>query len=292
MKENGKKREHSEDTPMEEEVINSKRIKLDSEKSSIQILNELKQVQPVRFDILDVEGPPHMPKFKIRLSIRLNNTFLTFIGEGSNKKTAKSISAMRGLNSLIQMPEFVENRLCFKEAILTDIKNLKIDPNSIDFLTDETHLIQDLIIDEPKQISQVLKQKGSQIIIEIDEEISKMTEVSIYDQKTRDVIASKNIMSIWNHLVPNLNYNFNVCEEEGSGHKKLFKAELKLSKSALKELRYVKLDINSVKDSILVNEDENEFRFYGFGNNKKKAKTRSTHLALQIIFGIKFAVSG
>ena len=114
----------------------------------------------------------------------------------------------------------------------------------------------------------------------------------IYDNKTRDVIASKNIMSIWNHLVPNSKYNFNVCEETGAGNAKFFKAELKLSKNALKEIRYVKLENKNFKESILVNEDETDFSFYGFGNNKKKAKTRSAQLALQFVFAITFTHSG
>ena len=79
------------------EVTKFKRIKMDelcanaALKSSIQIVYEIKQVQPIKFEMVSSQGPAHKPLFTFKLVFNYTDTdrLKEFCGEGYSKKNAK-----------------------------------------------------------------------------------------------------------------------------------------------------------------------------------------------------------
>ena len=113
------------------------------------------------------------------------------------------------------------------------------------------------------------------------------------DQKSREVLATKNTLSILNHFLQTIDYEFVDCESTTSMNTKQFKIELKIKKNeylAAKRLSFGTCTdeaLNCQRTSTFMCETLDELKFQGVANNKKSAKIRAAQIALENIFNIK-----
>jgi len=281
----------------ESEVTKFKRIKMDelcanaALKSSIQIVYEIKQVQPIKFEMVSSQGPAHKPLFTFKLVFNYTDTdrLKEFCGEGYSKKNAKIMASIRGMHYLVHnQTYFSTNDQEFLKSIMQiDFKSLNLTSSFEECLVQvkeidnsgppENISIEEVKI-EPKQPDEV----GTPPV--------KQSEV-----KTRELIASKNVLSIFNHLFASSSFSFSeITQSTALSHSNMFKIELKLVKN--KNLtadvnKFASLSETSCKmiakeSSLLINETEEEFSFIGFGNSKKLARTRCAQLALKTILNL------
>lgn len=277
-------------------------------KNSIQKLYEIKAIQPLDFEMLSSEGPQHKPTFKFCLKFKLNDTQLKFFGEGLNKKAAKTVAAMKALLNLSETNNLFEKDY-FKALILNDMKQLNINEPYETYV--EVLRRSELNLPNQEQLlvvndteNETRREESLQMIIEsihdsdmnTDSVQARIEEVKVnkkttYDLKTREIIATKMPMSIFNHMLASVqSYNFNLLSETGMSHSKLFKMELKIDKNVFTESSvFTTVDVSNLKagDSLLFTETHTEYSFIGFGASLKIAKSRAAQLALEMLFDIK-----
>lgn len=253
-------------------------------KNSIQYIHEITRIQPIKFDLVCQEGHAHKPIFKFCLSIQIFGKSVSFYSTGASKKNAKVIASLKAIAYLVELPNFFvcQEKEFFKMLIESEVKIHKIESSmlfgtlsSSSIEDSETTLVIDLAESEPDQLS-----------------------IPSFDQKTKEIITTKNPLIILNHLLPKKLFNDNLIEESGQSHSKIFKVEIRLNKKEL-------IDSNlQIKDEILNftdNHNQNlslfkntvdELIFYGKGSTKKIAKSRAAQYLLEILFDIKLTNPG
>ena len=273
-------------------------------KNSIQRINEIKCIRPIEFDLIASQGPSHKPTYKYGLNFKHKTHVFKFDGEGSSKKCAKSMACLKALYFLNKVPGFFqpiestqvtciithEMQTFFSMSEFVDeYLQASLCPSQNDFLASEAKTFEDDMNNEDLTLKKLGTEEGEQIMTK--KSVAKLSEK---DSKTKEIIATKNPLIIWNHLVSNGQYVFEYVQEEGSSHAKLFKVELKLSKQTVTELKSslvlpgneLKID-HIASESVLISSNETEVFFYGFGNSKKQAKSKAAQIALGEIFNIK-----
>lgn len=268
-------------------------------KNSIQQLYEIKQIQPIDFEMLSSEGPQHKPIFKFCLKFKANEIQLKFYGDGLNKKAAKTIAAMKALLFLAESLNSFDKEY-FKSLIIFDMKSLNITESyetyveilKRDIQPNESR-IESLKSEPLESIPDTIH--DSDMLLD-STPIEPKIKLNVYDNKTREIIATKMPMNIFNHMLSSTqHYSFTLLSETGMSHSKLFKMELKIDKTVFNEYSVSTIvDISSLKtnDSLLFTEDHKEYSFIGFGPSLKIAKSRAAQLALEFLFNIKITSPG
>lgn len=284
-------------------------------KNSIQIIYEINKIQPIKFCLVETTGPPHKPTFKYKLTINFNQELKDFIGSHNSVKNARKLTSIKCLHFLInnhKIQSDIGNLNCefIRKVIETDFKSL-----NIDLSLDEYFLNDNDINNQNSSIN------NSTVSLHIDEELDeeivnhshpttslkrKISDESIescshqkkikqdinpaYSPKTQVVIASGNALSILNHMLQTIDYSFNELPNN-NGCINVFRMELRIVKNIKLETKLQsykqKLANLQAKNSLLIFDESEEYKFIGVGTSKKLARIRSAQLALENIFDIK-----
>lgn len=243
-------------------------------KTSIQLLHELKPIQPIKFEHIASEGPSHKPLFKYKLSITISNVEKAFYADGNSLKNSKKTAALKCLNYITTTNEFPPvispcNLGYIRAVIDNDFKTLSVDKTVSEWLTSEVTLQS------------------------ISEEAQAVKKPLVFlDNKSREILATKNVLSILNHFLQTIDYEFIDCESTCSLNTKQFKIVLNIKKSDILEAKRLSFgtvtpDSSGQRKSTLMCETLDELKFYGVASNKKSAKVRAGQLALENIFNLK-----
>jgi hypothetical protein len=259
-------------------------------KTAIQIIHEIKHIQPVKFQLISSEGPAHKPIFKYLLMFCLNNDMKyakEFTGEGNSIKQAKKMASIKGINYLLSL------NLLFTPADVTFLKSvIEMEFKSFNFekTFDEyfNFIPKDITVKPEENITIENKLASPSSTLPTN---SWLTNTHI-DDKSRDIIASNNPMIIFNYFFSTITYTFNTIDVSVA-QSNLFKVELEIKKDEkLVALcnKYNKFFLsNKIKfteNSMFMNENENEYKFFNFGNSKKMARMKVAKLALSSILNL------
>ncbi|RNA21987.1 double-stranded RNA-specific editase 1 isoform X4 [Brachionus plicatilis] len=248
-------------------------------KNSIQYIHEIARIQPIKFELICQAGQAHKPTFKFCLNIQILGNLVSFYSTGPSKKVAKVIASLKAISYLIKLPDFFSPTEIeyFHYFIDSELQVNKLDANLLDDTTVSSF--------EESESSLVIDLPGSQ-----SDDSSSSSE---FDLKTKEIIATRNPLTILNHLLPKKPFIDNLIEESGQSHSKIFKVEIRLNK---KEILESKLQLKVDVSNFVRNDDQNlslfkdvgdEFIFYGIGSTKKIAKSRAAQYLLEILFNIK-----
>jgi dsRNA-specific ribonuclease len=303
------KRKHSTDdqeslkkVKIEQDLLKNQ-FNTNTSKNSIQQLYEIKQIQPIEFEMLSSEGPQHKPIFKFSLKFKFNDFEQLFNGEGLNKKAAKTVAAIKALLFLIENcknfdKEYLKALISFDMKLHNikdfEISNVKPMHESLNEKDNESLLLKN----EKTNIENIEKpiiENNEKTNIQNYHSESKILRTA-YDLKTREIIATKIPMTIFSHMLASTqNYSFNCLSETGMSHSKLFKMELRIEKNCFDSpsiVTTVDLKTLNANESLLFTEFQNEYSFIGFGPSLKLAKSRAAQLALEFLFDIKITSPG
>jgi dsRNA-specific ribonuclease len=271
-------------------------------KNSIQKLYEIKKIKKVSFDMLSTDGPSHKPSFKFALNFELKNKKFKFEGEGTNKKLAKSIASLKALYFLKCLPQFFSmfESIYIGNLIRNEMKSiLGLTDNFEGYFLEALDQSQREFLESENKLQPHTNQVQTQ---NVEDKILKTSKlITDWDNKTKEILASKNSLIILNHLISNC--KFELISETGSSHAKQFKIELKISKTTFEELKESKISFikNSLlenssslfeSESVLISSNESDLLFYGTGNSKKQAKSKAAQLAVESIFNVKIMPNG
>lgn len=253
-------------------------------KSSIQCIYEMTRIQPVKFELICQAGQAHKPTFKFCLTMQISGKSVHIYSTGPSKKIAKLIASLKAISYLIDLPDFFisEEKEFFKYLIELEVKIYKL----------ESSLLQETIY-----MSEV-EDFESALIIDVPESEPNGIPNPDFDPKTKEIIATKNPLSILNHLLPKKLFNDNIIEESGQSHSRIFKVEIRINKQDLADSNLqIKHEIFNLTDNheqnlSLFKNTEDELIFYGKGSTKKIAKSRAAQYLLEILFNIKLTNPG
>jgi dsRNA-specific ribonuclease len=287
-------------------------------KNAVQQIYEIKEIQPIEYGLVSMDGPAHKPNFNYSLSFKLSDVMHSFYGCGVSKKVAKTIASIKALYFLYRIRNFFSapGADYIHSVILGEMRALNISQDMESFFNSEvkSKIDEQRITNELNKIKESVLMKESvqmkhepmsfdSIYTSFESEQPLLVNELALDSKTKEILASKNTLSILSHLLPQKQYEINVIDEEGMSHSKIFKTELKIFKTVMQSSNFLSLfNVRVVNNqiavglsrvnSILVTENESEYIFYGLGNSKKVAKSKSAKLALENIFKIKLEADG
>ena len=284
----------------ESEITQFKRIKIDelcanaALKTSIQIIYEIKQVQPIKFEMVSSQGPAHKPLFTFKLFFNYTDSsnLKEFCGEGYSKKNAKIMASIKGMHYLVHNQTYFSSndQEFLKNIIQLDFKSLNLSCSFEECLI-EARQVKEIVNLGPPDMASIDDVK---IEPKLPDEVGTLP-VKQSEVKTRELIASKNVMSIFNHLFASSSFSFNeITQSTTLSHSNMFKIELKLVKNKnltadvnkFASLSEASCKMAAKEASLLINETDEEFSFFGFGHNKKVARTRCAQLALNTILNL------
>jgi len=265
------------------------------------VIYELKSIQPIEFALVDSQGPSHKPTFRERLTISLTNDATTstesFFGEGNTRKNAKKLASISCLYHLINKKKLANiNSGFIQMAIQADFKTLNLAKSFEEYFSIQEDNIPDSCDDEDSTEKALHIDTDPPTINKIDSnDFIDAKKKPLMDAKTQEVIASRNVLSILNHMLQTTDYAFNELEENIQFNNKFFKVELAIQKN---EKFYARCsgyeehlrNMNASK-SKLIFESRTEYRFHGQASNKKSARLRSAQLALEKIFDLRIVPS-
>lgn len=243
-------------------------------KNSIQIVHEILSIQPIKFNLVETSGPSHKPTFRFRLTITMGDACQEFFSEANSVKIAKKLAAVSCLQFLIAVRHIEETDATFvKAAIDSDLKTITGDKSLEEFLNNH-----------PKEAS-----TKTPVISNQEKEPTDFS----FSSKTLEVIATKNKLSILNHMLQCVDFSFEDLTEETNplGVTTTFRVELRIVKNERFIEKYGSLK-ERVVNNALCSVDSNEYRLLGTGPSKKTARLRAAQLALENIFGIQVEDSG
>lgn len=287
-----------------EQDLSKNQFNTNTLKNSIQQLYEVKQIQPIEFEMLSSEGPQHKPIFKFSLKFKFNDFEQLFNGEGLNKKAAKTVAAIKALLFLIENcknfdKEYLKTLISF-DMKLHNIKDFEIsNVKPIHESLNEQDNNESLLLKNEKTNTENIEKPNFENNEKTNNENNHSESKNLktaYDLKTREIIATKVPMTIFSHMLASTqNYSFNCLSETGMSHSKLFKMELRIEKNCFDSpsvVTTVDLKTLNANESLLFTEFQNEYSFIGFGPSLKLAKSRAAQLALEFLFDIKITSPG
>ncbi|CAF0902546.1 unnamed protein product [Brachionus calyciflorus] len=286
----------SQDSSKRLKISNESYVKSHNYKNSIQYIHEIPNIQPIKFEMLAQEGQAHKPVFKFCLNINIEGQAVAFYSSGASKKQAKIIAALKAISHLIDLPSFFhpDEIEAYKYLISVESKVNNIDKSALEKFESSSFDVS-VPVAETKicEIKSVNPVKNEAILKEITTESSKLE----FDLKTKEIISTRNSLTILNHLLPKKLYTENLVEESGQAHSKIFKFEIRVIRDELKQSKiqfYLDLENESskIKDSPLFKNLGDEFIFYGIGSTKKIAKSRAAQHLLEVLFNIKLSNPG
>jgi len=239
----------------------------------------------------------------------LDNEKKSFVAQGNSKQNARKLVSIICLCYLIKNKKLTAlNASYIQSAVEADFKTLNLVKSFEEYFLN--HEITKSLNEETTKTASENK-KNSETTVDIKQaevqndkkEVAGLKEVKkkpLLDTKTQEVIASKNVLSILNHMLQATDYIFKELEENVQFNSrecrnKLFKVELVIQKN---EKFYTKcsgyeehyLNINASKTKLIF-ESDTEYRFHGHASNKKSARIRSAQLALEKIFDLRIVPS-
>lgn len=240
-------------------------------KNSVQILHEIKSIQPIRFDLVKSSGPPHKPTFEYKLEVIIDKQNKEFFSKGNSTRQAKKLASIKCLYFLLNNPEIKSlfnslNTIYIRKILQSDLK-------------------KELNIELDQYFSNEINNRP---LSEISEKIvTKLYRKEDISSKTKELIAKKNVLDVLNHMLQSTDYIFNEIEYEIKNSCCIFKMELKVMKNDKFKVKYPDHE-NKLKslNSLLIFDNETDYKFHGIGTSKRNAKIRSAELALEYLFDI------
>lgn len=290
-----------------EEEKKIKKLRTQTFKNAVQLLNEIQQIKPLIFDF---EAPPigtPKPLFHCRAKFSLNSNEASFEATANSKKLAKTLVSIKAIDYLtntariFQSPTLVDY---YRASIAIELKSLNL--NLEEILDPSKNEPQPAVVPNTEQMEGLT-------LINSPQPLSPPNHSAYYllknDQKTSEMIRCQNPITVLNYLIPNElktgflygdesmlsdNGNCSISEEPMNttpqveiDSSKSFKVVFKVRKD-LQSSRFTKnAAIIEPRESIFVKETDEEFLFTGYGPSKKKAKYKAALLALDCLFNIK-----
>lgn len=290
----------------------TKKLKTQSFKNSIQLLNEMQQIQPLSFTFASVLETIPKQTFTCCLSFLLNNNEFKFDANGSSKKQAKTLVSLKALYYLTENINIFGNLISdyYRTSINSELRSLNL---SIDQIIVSNDSVETKIHSEQKDSSFELKQITNDVktptkSLETSSSSNSETPATEFllqnqqlnnninsyfflknDNKTKEILKTQNYSSILNYLMPNsLKFVDQSMDNVETETTKTFRIELIIRKD-IASPKFVKnsMRIASPVQSIFVEENDEEFKFIGFGSSKKIAKCKAARIALEFLFSIK-----
>lgn len=289
-----------------EEEKKIKKLRTQTFKNAVQLLNEIQQIKPLIFDF---DAPPigtPKPLFHCRVKFSLNSNETSFEATANSKKLAKTLVSIKAIDYLtntariFQSPTLVDY---YRASIAIELKSLNL--NLEEILDPSKNEPQPAVVPNTEQMEGLT-------LINSPQPLSPPNHSAYYllknDQKTSEMIRCQNPITILNYLIPNElktgflygdesmmdNGNCNISEDPMNttpqveiDSSKSFKVVFKVRKD-LQSSRFTKNAATiETRESIFVKETDEEFLFTGYGPSKKKAKYKAALLALDCLFNIK-----
>jgi dsRNA-specific ribonuclease len=272
-------------------------------KNSMAILNEIKNIQPIKFEEVSQEGPSHSPNFTCSLSININGSSSVFYGSGKEKKKAKLHAAVLALNHVSKIPDFLNpfQVVLFNQHIQNDLKSLNLTSMSFESLNSTS--FETIREDSSMKIETLLTESSFNLKLPPVEkkpdpaQAQAKTEQAAKIRATVDgYLKSDNVPSLFNYLVPNEFCLYNLRNEAGTSHSKTFETELRVMKNfpeSPRTLIYKTQPPRAVdKNNALIKETADELFFLGMGKSKAASRINALRIAIEFLFTIKLEKHG
>lgn len=217
--------------------------------TALQTLHQIKQIQPIEYELQDERGPAHQPLFTMCLKITVNNEVLSFQGEGSSKKIAKLNSAENALRYLVNLNNFLHpnDRMAIRNSLFSNV----VEPtNETIYKSFEPNITHEKCIEqEPK--SQEMKDENNYLKFKDKNPISVLNELTQSKYKyVFELIKDKN-----DEGLVFFEYKL-VIIQDGSGESKEFvsngsskkEAKTRCAQLALECLFNVKIDTETLNN--------------------------------------------
>lgn len=294
----------------EEDERKAKKLKTQSFKNAVQLLNEITQVRPVTYQFTGfIETNTKKPMFMCELSFSTDNgnTTVTLTASGSSKRLAKAFASIKAIHYLTEKIKLFHSPLLncyYRESINVELKSLNMTLE--DIIDDITK-----VPSPPNQPSSIQVSPLKTVTSPKDKSPPPLNQTEPgtnplfllkNDNKTSEMLKTQNPINILNYLFSNEVKFDDIIEkatkniaDELNGQKvgveavKTFRSQLTIRKDA-QSSRFTR---NSTRtepvDSMFVRETDEEFQFIGVGTSKKKAKLKAALIAMNYLFSIKLA---
>jgi hypothetical protein len=293
-------------------------------KNSLSILNEIKQVQPIKFETISKEGPSHEPFFKISLKFTLKQLEQEFFGTGNSIKRARLHASVSALVYLTKTPEFFTpfQLVSHHSSILNDLKSLNIEASeffgiktkALSQTDNQTNNITNNNTNKEEEIkaytseTSSLATKSIEISVTVEANKEKKVELNpaqvqakVEQAKKTQIIVdgylnANNLPSLFNYLVPNEFCFYSLKSEIGTDNSKTFETELRVKKDFPENSRNILYRIQPArvvdKNNALIKEVDDELVFLGLGKSKTASKVNAIRVAIEFLFSINLEKNG